>query len=224
MTSSRDHRYPEVKNVKCHFRIPSFDLPVIDLLFRRRAYKDGGILRPVKITNNFAVLRNRYVYTIFTSGFVNVTKINCECKVQLAVTHLEELLQICTGLEDNPAVIDNIQASGNFFRYVNLLKFKRYVKQITDIRVSYNPEHFPGLNLKFGNRGTILIFTSGKYSIVGAKSMDDCDKIYVAAKILLDLYDNYSHLLDPDLTPEIELELRASFLREVPNGAAAFEN
>lgn len=219
MCSPNDGRdgAPIIKNIKCHFKIPEWEMPQINRLFRRCGYFNGGTFCGIKLVNNFAVLRNRYVYTIFRNGSVNVTKIGCECDVQAALTHFEELLQICANAND-VIIIDNVQASGNLFTHIVLLKFKDFLRRHTRLPVAYNPEHFPGMNIKFLKWGTILLFASGKYSIVGAKNIVNCRKIYVATRIMLDTFDNYKHVVDQGRggwSSAIQADMMECFHREI---------
>lgn len=42
--------------------------------------------------------------------------------------------------------------------------------------VEYNPEQFPGIILKLSKNGTVLLFSTGRFVIAGARSIDDVDK------------------------------------------------
>ena len=63
--------------------------------------------------------------------------------------------------------VDNLTASGKFEGSVDLHSLT--VQAGRDYICRFNPAIFPGVSIKIPNRGTILVFASGKFTIVGAK-------------------------------------------------------
>jgi transcription initiation factor TFIID TATA-box-binding protein len=74
--------------------------------------------------------------------------------------------------------IVNVVASGHIGREFDLAALQ------TDLNVYekiYEPERFPGLQLRFKDEGAVLIlYSTGAYSIMGAKSQENLEKIYDA--------------------------------------------
>jgi len=74
--------------------------------------------------------------------------------------------------------IVNVVASGHIGRELDLHALQ------CDLEVHekvYEPERFPGLQLRFGEEGAVLIlYSTGAYSIMGAKSEEELSQIYNA--------------------------------------------
>lgn len=68
--------------------------------------------------------------------------------------------------------IDNITASFNLHRKINLIKLRDYFQHFT-----FNPERFAGFFIK-KKEGTIIIFRNGKVNIVGCKSPKIVEEIW----------------------------------------------
>lgn len=139
--------------------------------------KFGG--RAIKKESSFFVVRNLHnceaIYTIFYAGYINITRLR---SLEQAV---EARNKICRALNARrvPFSIDNVTASGKLH-----LKTQRYsIKGISDIlrryaaqcsvkSIHFNSEKFPGAFLQSTqNRGTIILFNSGKFVFVGVKSI-----------------------------------------------------
>jgi TATA-box binding protein (TBP) (component of TFIID and TFIIIB) len=122
---------------------------------------------------NYCKIRNKFYYTIFPSGFINITGIRKKQEIEEAINQIISHLQLTLAdlkLQENGSVycIDNITVTGalNITKKLNLAVL--HCKTITDCKTSYNNLHFPGLFLHFtGVKGTVLLFSSGKFNIVG---------------------------------------------------------
>lgn len=67
--------------------------------------------------------------------------------------------------------IVNVVGGGKLGREVDLGNLHN---DMDDDLAEYNPEKFAALVLRFNNpKATVMLFTSGKYSLAGAKSLDD---------------------------------------------------
>jgi TATA-box binding protein (TBP) (component of TFIID and TFIIIB) len=89
--------------------------------------------------------------------------------------------------------VDNITASGRFTHTVHLPS----LKNIPNIQVRYKPDRFAGASVKYtagcgSDCGTIVLFHSGSYIVVGAKSATQVDVLF--QRVLADLL---SHRLLP---------------------------
>lgn len=118
--------------------------------------------------HNFVVILCKFKYIIFKKGkksvnHINITHIKNNYEISDAITFLKSNLDI--DVEVSSCIVDNITVSALCPHKVNLPNFFLSNK---DLKLSYNNEKFPGLFVKLGN-GTIILFSSGKFVIVGIK-------------------------------------------------------
>ena len=157
-----------ISNVKIHFVLPN-----VEKLKTKLQLLDCG---SVVCHHNFIVLRYYYTYIIFfDSGHVNATKISGLNHCTTAVELLYNLLHIDI-IRPIHVVIDNITAAGSFGNTVNLHNLK-LANNLHTVSIKYNNSIFPGAVCKINNLCTIIVFTSGNYTCVGAKCVT---QIYLA--------------------------------------------
>lgn len=161
---------PMVNNVKISFRI----YKKIDL---RSKLKN---IDAVKWHGNFAVLRDQFTYVIFfNNGFINATGIRNEERVQAAIRHFFQIFQIKQERLLKSFKIDNIQANGKYNFCINLSKLKaKAILKDTYNSIKLNPYHFSGAIFKHPPYGTIIIFSTGSYIIVGSKCKEDYTHVF----------------------------------------------
>jgi TATA-box binding protein (TBP) (component of TFIID and TFIIIB) len=132
----------------------------------------------IKRTNNFYVIRNKFVYTVFTSGFLNITKIKSFEDINKAIKRICSIYEIAECDISNYSM-DNISANGSFGKKLNLIEVIKAVELSEGNFIpNYKPAYFPGATLKHFKCGSIIIFASGSFNIVGAKSREDIDTIF----------------------------------------------
>jgi hypothetical protein len=123
-----------------------------------------------KSYQNFVVVKSTYTFIIFkskigsTENHINITKIPSCCKIEEAVNIFQSLFQ-CT---IRCMTVDNIIATAKLpcgvkVDLLNIAKSKKFAS------IKYNNELFSGMFIKFPE-GTIIIFHSGKFVIVGCKN------------------------------------------------------
>lgn len=165
ISSSTD---PTVRNVKIHFYVRNVPLlkHAFSLLEENIATTESNTIR-IRRCGNFYVLRKKFVYTIFlNSGYINATKIPNYTVIDDCKEEITNLLNLIP--EDiSEITIDNTTYVGNLNRRINPLAIQREARKRL-IRVSYNPNWFSAVYLRFP-KGTINLFHTGKYMIVGAK-------------------------------------------------------
>jgi TATA-box binding protein (TBP) (component of TFIID and TFIIIB) len=122
---------------------------------------------------NFITFKsNSFTYILFKTGkakdtHINITQIKDFSLINVAINCLINLIK-CTVISYS---VDNIIATSDLLKPVcltEIIKRKKFQK------VKYNNEVFPGLFIKF-NKGTIIVFHSGKIVIVGCKSVKDIE-------------------------------------------------
>lgn len=139
--------------------------------------------------NNFIVIKDNFVYTIFRPGknklnHINVTKIKSIDDIDKAI---ENLNFFGLSIIKSSLNIDNITGSFNLKKEVYLKKVIEIIQedeQFRTIKVSYNNEKFPGLFLKVKEIGTIIIFYSGKVVFVGCKTLTNLECLASLTRVL----------------------------------------
>lgn len=119
---------------------------------------------------NFVTFKNIFSFVLFKpsrnlTSHINISSIKNKKGIKKSVRLLKSTLAV-TVLSLS---IDNIVSTKNLG---NLLNLSEIIRQKVFVNARYNPEHFPGLFVKF-NRGTIILFHSGKVVIVGCKRYRD---------------------------------------------------
>lgn len=185
---------PTVKNIKIHFEASSAQTLQLQKVLEEKV-KLGS--PTTKKSHNFYIYKDTYVYVIFPRrGYINCTKLPNYADIEKAISNFYSKLDINNNIYIHE--IDNIQASGRMiWATVNLATFKTYVNCQSSARANYNPSHFPGLNIKVPNKGTIVIFSSCKYTIVGVKEKSDIIIVFRAAFLLLYLFKSGIIFSDP---------------------------
>jgi TATA-box binding protein (TBP) (component of TFIID and TFIIIB) len=172
---------PFVHQYKCSFNIsavPDIRQHIMDLLSCSIVHK-----RRHEANESYAIVTlpsvSNCTFTIFHSGFVNVTALR---KHSVAL-ETGETLRKALGLTGPapPSQIDNMTASGQLCicsnEYLDLDKlcecakrnsYKAYVEF-----VRFNVERFPGCQIRTCSWGTINCFSSGKWVGVGVKSFEN---------------------------------------------------
>lgn len=118
---------------------------------------------------NFFVLRDKFVFTIFFTGHVNCTKLKNFQEFTEAQTILNNHLE---NVDISVLKTDTISANGILKGPpVNLFRLSNYFKSAA-IHSHFNPEKFPGLNCRINDSSTFIVFQSGKYISVGAKTAE----------------------------------------------------
>lgn len=127
---------------------------------------------------NFWVINSKYTYVIFNKSkktgqtHVNITKLKNVFEIDQSVQFLFELFSIPCNIVHKLS-IDNITSVGRFPQELDIPQFMR---NNSDLKLSFNPEKFPGVFVKFP-KGTIILFASGSGVIVGGKDVESSKKI-----------------------------------------------
>ena len=156
----------------------------------------------VKVCRNNISFLSEYQYTIFESGFINITKIPSFTFIPFSIIKLKHIFHNYPYFGKLLKYqVDNITAHVNIHNPIKLNFFckinnntKCIIPTINNYTLQYNPEWFHGAKLKLiGISGVIIIFCSGKINILGCKSQKNillllkqfvyCYSIYKAASI-----------------------------------------
>jgi TATA-box binding protein (TBP) (component of TFIID and TFIIIB) len=179
---------PVINNIKIRFTVIESQLPTLrDEIRKISEVKDK---KTFKKLHNFIVFRSSFIFTIFfKSGTVNITGIQRLTDISQAVSVFCQTFDISRRDIVDSIIIDNITASGSFNRDINLRNLKEKInggKNESRIKsASFNPNYFPAAFCKTFGIGTILIFGSGKYNIVGAKSQLDVMEVFNLATTII---------------------------------------
>lgn len=156
--------------------------------------KEKRELHVSKTGPNYYVLRTgNYVFTVYVSGHINITKLPDESHIDPVVSLVGNLVGLTSEEFTGTAYkIDNITASGrsNLFptfipltRVIKLLWRDRDLHKIFSIKL--RREKFPGCFIKFIYGGTIVLFISGKFVIVGIRHRDQIKALHNWLEITL---------------------------------------
>ena len=131
---------------------------------------------PRKVFSNFTVVRKQYVYTIFKtrkndkSYHVNITKVPSRADVKISLSLLTDI--ISNRFYVKSWEINNLTCSFRTNFEIPLPDvFDKLRKENCVKKIRFNPERFPGMFVTF-KANTVLIFSTGKMVIIGAKTED----------------------------------------------------
>jgi TATA-box binding protein (TBP) (component of TFIID and TFIIIB) len=186
---------PAIKNIKFHFTVSNIrqlNSSIADIITLQLQDNFEGKSLSTR-HNNFVVYKHKYVYTIFFNrGYINCTKVKQYSDISGAIEEFCADFQFSRRDIVGGVVIDNTTYSGSFYRNINLLQLQNIINADISIKANFNPAHFPGLFFKSQTSGTIIVFYSGKYSIVGAKCQRDAEEVYRQMKKFLCMMDRVS--------------------------------
>lgn len=187
--------FPRVNNIKVHVQLT---LEGRDRLRWNLKHSNLGVVRHANISVcrqplTVGGLHQRRVYIIFDSdkrSYVNITGIR-------DFVHLDDVVpQFCLFFSLLPSDllslqphIDNISAAGVFNRRIDLNCLQEKIRGLevggeraTDFTIVLNRNKFPGAacrsTLVAKGFGTITLFSSGKYIIVGSKCRERLDRVF----------------------------------------------
>jgi len=193
--------WPKINNVKARFKIHSSE---IDLL-RRSVLTFGIKTKKLIITSssskkkrkkeifkqyhNFCVIRGKHTYIVFTNnGVVNITGVRCLCLMPEAIKDFCLKFNVDVTKISQP-IIDNITATGNFRRPINLFKLKKLInnnKNTSKITsVTSNSEKFPSAFCRAAGLATCSVFQEGSYNIIGAKCREEIQELMKWMSVLI---------------------------------------
>lgn len=163
---SREMSY-ETHNVKFHFKVDKKEC--LEYCLRK------------KLKNrNFDIHRiGKKVFTVFTSGHVNVTGVKSFDRVNESVLAFTSEFGLSFQNCCETIVIDNSTSSACVLlcnnERIDLSSLKGKVENST---LSLRPHFFPGAVLRRKNKCTIIVFTTGRFIIIGAKSQEAVCEAY----------------------------------------------
>ena len=193
---------PEVRNVKFRFRVGQ----VIVLPSHIDTFTASG-------SNFYTVALDNYRFTIFPKkGDVNITGVRNFEEIPVAIVEFEQLFKI--SVPKTTVIIDNSTASGqmsfcgniNLYSIANILRKEKdnHKRQLNPCKVSVRPETLPCAIIRRKKKSTINIFQSGKYTIVGGKSLYDIEEAYDIICIIKDAMANEEVSLDTIIEDALE--------------------
>ena len=128
---------------------------------------------------NFCVIKDKFTYIFFHSGHINVCKLRKPEDLEQSVSLLLQLLAFNKNDIIKKITIDNITIKGNFnCPFIPLNKLFNHLKTQNYQYFHYDSLLFPAFYIYFKNiKGKVLLFRSGRFSIVGLKKTEDLDLI-----------------------------------------------
>ena len=162
---------PEIKNIKIHFEVCPSQLSQ----FRARVSEMehcGHLTRHsnfLTLSKNSSEYTKQFTFIVFPSrGYANATGLRDYTQLSACVDDFCAAFHLSRRHLKPGIAIDNITASGCLSHELDLRKLMRELAN-SPHSVFYNINHYPGLKFKVKNLGTAILFSSGKYTIVGLK-------------------------------------------------------
>lgn len=162
----------DISNIKCHFSIH----------LKQCGYIESRLdpNNTLKRHGNFFSFKNKYSYIVFSKkNFVNVTGIKKIEDVEDVKNNLCLLVNGLTLQDCSELVIDNITSSGCLNVRIDLNKCLHFLRD-REVKCHHNSMYFPGLFIKFLEHGRVIVFSSGKFSMIGMKCQKDVNKNFSA--------------------------------------------
>lgn len=186
---------PIVNNIKIRLSVCSSALPQLKRSIQLLDTTSGDLVgakrkRVFKRHHNFIVFRNKYVFIIFfDSGAVNITGIKSFGYITEALKTFHSTFGI-KRRHVTDLIVDNVSANGDFGHQINLSHLKQLINKTEEgdkliTSASFNVNYFPAVFCKTFKIGTILVFSSGKYNIVGAKCQSHLQEIFKETSALI---------------------------------------
>ena len=171
-----------ISHYKIHFRI----------IEKERFSKGNCICTKKNFLNhkNFCIFKNKlFTYIVFHSGFINIVGIRERSHCLTAVALFTILFKVSPEIINKKLFeIDNITAKGNLLMKLDLRHLYCYIKKYTKFAANYNPLHFCALYLALTEKGKVLLFSSGKISIVGTQCLSQLEEIRLHLCVLMNNY------------------------------------
>ena len=184
--------FPKVNNVKAHLKLSSGSN-------KKTLLDELKELNSIRHNNYFIVReeKDKIVYSIFPrSGFVNITGVKNFDEIEKAVAIFNKKFKQNISVAD--LTTDNSTASGRIADtdssrdiQINLEHIKFIIDTEPDfgkLKASLSPANFPGIVIRSKNCPTCLIFTSGRFIIVGAKRKQDISTAYAQLCVIIEKY------------------------------------
>jgi TATA-box binding protein (TBP) (component of TFIID and TFIIIB) len=171
---------PKINNVKVHISINKDCINILKkALFK---YEQETVTKnkksKVKKFPNYISIKENFTYIIFPKGgYINITGIPSLEEIKNVKTELCKDFSLQLHMLTEEVIIDNISASGDFNYKINIPKLQHILKN-TDFKTKFDRDFFPGIFCYTYTIGTIIIYNSGKYVIVGAKCLQDVKTIH----------------------------------------------
>lgn len=156
----------QTHNVKFHFKTDS------------EVFTKSKIAAPplaeARRNQNFVVRKfGKTVFTIFTSGHVNATGVKSFSEISAAVKLFSKQFGLSYDECSKSVIIDNSTSSA-FVPLKNRLNLALLRNKLgNSSSLSLRPHFFPGAVIRRKEKCTIVIFTTGRFIIIGAKSPDE---------------------------------------------------
>jgi TATA-box binding protein (TBP) (component of TFIID and TFIIIB) len=168
---------PKITNIKLHITIKKRGLQKLGESLKTQKFKKFG---------NYLTIGEKHTYIIFPKPrYINITGVKTLEEIPIVIPELCRVFKLDSNdVCKNTLVVDNICATGDFNKKINLQKIQEQVNE-DEFSVNFNRDYFPGAFFKHYKNGTIVLFASGKYNILGARCPADLDIIFQAMNAII---------------------------------------
>lgn len=154
--------------------------------------------------SSFFVIRQKcqektIVFIIYYSGHANITGVHVLSDIMKNFI-LDFILNLPSVVRINSLKIDNITATGCYPNLMSLINRSNQVTDFDDLLhkldtektfityIQYSTQKFPGAFIKSTANCTIVLFTSGKFNILGVKCFEKIEEINIKIHDLISTY------------------------------------
>ena len=125
-----------------------------------------------------------YTYSVYSKGHINITGLKTIRDIFQSIKQIENVLNMSiTHFNiDNVTYSDKLKTPVTTYSFVDLLHFIKQSNKFTSVQ--YSAQKFPGAFLKLIQFGTIILFSSGKYTLVGCNSISKISYLQTILKEL----------------------------------------
>ena len=119
---------------------------------------------------NFVSFKHQFSFVVFKTGSISLNHVNVSrVKSKKDIKKVTDAIISIFSVLIHSVKVDNIVSTTNICKQLDL---REIVSRQLFENLKYNPEQFPGLFVRF-DKGTTILFHSGKAVIVGCKSYKD---------------------------------------------------
>jgi TATA-box binding protein (TBP) (component of TFIID and TFIIIB) len=167
-----DLSVPKINNIKARIELRNKDLAELQRSLKSRLN--------VRRYGNFIVIKKKLTYVVWPdSGTVNIIGLTRFQDVSSAVLEMCQEFKIKESRFRSQLIIDNVCANGSFGKLIELSKLEKKLYGNKSFKVNLNRDYRPGAVCRtFAGIGTIIVFSTGAYIIVGAKCLEHVETMF----------------------------------------------
>ena len=138
------------------------------------------------LTNSFFLLKlhinnHTCVVTVYYKGHVNLTGLKSTKELQTivnVVSNIPGIKKIHSCSIDNITGTSILEIGSLFGRSISFSHIVKEIEKEPQVKtVKYSPQKFPGAFIKLHDKGTVTLFPSGKFNILGCCTVEKVERL-----------------------------------------------